>query len=70
MQLEGRVNMQTDRGMVRATLSARATKNGHATAPSLVGVAKTLSDSTLSTPKASDPGIARASVFVASSGDT
>jgi hypothetical protein len=70
MQFEGRVNIQTERGRIRATLSARATRNGPATAPSPVGVAKALLDAILTTPKTPDPGIALASVFDASSWDT
>jgi hypothetical protein len=66
----GAVEHTNGKRKVRAALSGRATKSGPATAPSPVGIAKTLSDSTLTTPKTSDPGIARASVFDVSSGDT
>jgi hypothetical protein len=70
MQLEGRLNIQTERKGYVPQCRKKETKSGPATAPSLVGVAKALSDSTLTTLKTSDPGIARASVFVASSGVT
>jgi hypothetical protein len=69
MQLEERGNIKTERGRVRATVGMcdeewtrdRTKPRGSRENP--VGF-------NLTTPKTSDPGIARASVFVASSGDT